>query len=184
MFSSRFSRPIVSGLVFGATAIAAAYAASVINGITTGTIQSGDTMAAGWYQAVNNAVVPSGAVMAFNLASCPTGWSELTSMRGRVVIGAGNGAGSTTSVGDTGGDKSAPAISGTVSVKGLSAQTSGGVNIPTTTKNVAGRINAASASFYAPDASDVAFPAATFTAGGTAPDNMQPYMALLYCQKN
>jgi len=32
-------------------------------------------------------VIPPGAVMAFNLASCPTGWSELTSARGRYIVG-------------------------------------------------------------------------------------------------
>ncbi|MFH1723855.1 MAG: collagen-like protein [Elusimicrobiota bacterium] len=31
--------------------------------------------------------VPSGAVMHFDLSSCPSGWSELTSARGRVVVG-------------------------------------------------------------------------------------------------
>lgn len=31
--------------------------------------------------------VPSGAVMTFNLTSCPPGWSELTSARGRALVG-------------------------------------------------------------------------------------------------
>ncbi len=31
--------------------------------------------------------VVSGAVIAFNLASCPAGWVEFTSARGRVVLG-------------------------------------------------------------------------------------------------
>lgn len=31
--------------------------------------------------------VPSGAVMFFNLASCPSGWSELTDARGRYLVG-------------------------------------------------------------------------------------------------
>jgi hypothetical protein len=31
--------------------------------------------------------VPSGAVMFFNLASCPSGWTELTTARGRYVVG-------------------------------------------------------------------------------------------------
>jgi hypothetical protein len=31
--------------------------------------------------------VPSGAVMSFNLASCPTGWSEYTLARGRFIRG-------------------------------------------------------------------------------------------------
>lgn len=33
------------------------------------------------------ALIPSGAVVPFNLASCPSGWTELTAARGRVVTG-------------------------------------------------------------------------------------------------
>ncbi|MDD2690053.1 MAG: hypothetical protein PHT41_07900 [Candidatus Omnitrophica bacterium] len=45
--------------------------------------------------------IPSGAVMSFNLRSCPAGWSELTSARGRYIVGAQGGA----SVGATVGTK-------------------------------------------------------------------------------
>jgi hypothetical protein len=31
--------------------------------------------------------IPTGAVTAFNLPSCPTGWSELTDARGRYIVG-------------------------------------------------------------------------------------------------
>lgn len=37
--------------------------------------------------------IPTGAVMAFDLASCPTGWSEYTASRGRFLRGIDNGAG-------------------------------------------------------------------------------------------
>lgn len=37
--------------------------------------------------------IPTGAVMAFNLATCPTGWSEYTPARGRFIRGIDNGAG-------------------------------------------------------------------------------------------
>lgn len=36
--------------------------------------------------------IPSGAVMSFNLRSCPAGWSELTSAKGRYIVGAQGGA--------------------------------------------------------------------------------------------
>ena len=36
-------------------------------------------------------VVPSGAVMAFNLDACPAGWSPLVAAAGRVVVGASEG---------------------------------------------------------------------------------------------
>lgn len=35
-------------------------------------------------------IIPSGAIMHFNLTSCPTGWSELTSARGRYIVGLNN----------------------------------------------------------------------------------------------
>lgn len=51
------------------------------------------------YQQVNDAIhysiVPTGAAMAFDLATCPTGWTELTTARGRALVGAGQGAGLT-----------------------------------------------------------------------------------------
>lgn len=39
---------------------------------------------------VDNAV-PKGAVMAFDLAKCPEGWSDLQMTAGRVIVGAGEG---------------------------------------------------------------------------------------------
>ncbi|MFQ3244837.1 MAG: hypothetical protein ACI9SP_001473 [Arenicella sp.] len=35
--------------------------------------------------------LPKGAVMAFNLASCPNGWKEYEALRGRVIVGSGQG---------------------------------------------------------------------------------------------
>lgn len=39
------------------------------------------------------AVIPTGAIMAFDLTSCPSGWSEYTAARGRFLRGIDNGAG-------------------------------------------------------------------------------------------
>jgi len=36
---------------------------------------------------VSAEVIPAGAVMFFNLSSCPSGWSELTAARGRYIVG-------------------------------------------------------------------------------------------------
>ena len=57
-----------------------------------------------WNQLVNTVQsgIPTGAVMSFNLASCPSGWTEYSAAAGRTVIGRGNGAGSNASVGDMG----------------------------------------------------------------------------------
>lgn len=56
------------------------YAATIVN-VTTQTINSGDTIWAWWYQDVNDQLsnateIPTGAVMAFNGTTCPTGWTE------------------------------------------------------------------------------------------------------------
>ncbi|MFO0718554.1 MAG: hypothetical protein U0522_00785 [Candidatus Paceibacterota bacterium] len=51
---------------------------------------------------------PSGAVMSFNLSSCPSGWSPFTDGAGRVILGVGNsntGSGSTASTNHTLGQK-------------------------------------------------------------------------------
>jgi len=37
--------------------------------------------------------VPTGAIMAFNLTTCPTGWTEYTQARGRFLRGLDSGAG-------------------------------------------------------------------------------------------
>ena len=50
------------------------------NGQVLGTDGSGNTS---W----QNAPVPAGAVMYFNLAGCPAGWSELTAGQGRYAVG-------------------------------------------------------------------------------------------------
>ncbi|MDD2891794.1 MAG: hypothetical protein PHQ95_02410 [Candidatus Gracilibacteria bacterium] len=41
----------------------------------------------------NGGIVPTGAIMAFNLTACPTGWTEYTAARGRFLRGFDNGAG-------------------------------------------------------------------------------------------
>jgi hypothetical protein len=48
--------------------------------------------------------IPSGAVLAFNRKSCPTGWKPIKVAKGRVIVGAGRGKGlSERKLGDTGG---------------------------------------------------------------------------------
>lgn len=49
---------------------------------------------------------PSGAVVPFNAASCPSGWSDMPALAGRAVVGVGSGAGLTPrNLGDTGGEE-------------------------------------------------------------------------------
>lgn len=49
------------------------------------------------------ASIPTGTVAAFNLASCPSGWSEVTDARGRMLIGVGTLGAATYTLGGTGG---------------------------------------------------------------------------------
>ncbi|MHC4862890.1 MAG: hypothetical protein ACYTEX_02320 [Planctomycetota bacterium] len=50
-------------------------------------VQGGDINTSGKIKEGGNNLIPSGAVMFFNLPSCPSGWSELTAARGRYVVG-------------------------------------------------------------------------------------------------
>jgi microcystin-dependent protein len=137
--------------------------------------------------------------MAFNLASCPSGWSALDGtggrldLRGRTVIGAGTGSGLTArSLGETGGDEKTD-VSGVginVDVWGLTTQTTGALGNPAdTTGNTIGKVGLGTAAFYPYNsANQIRFPSSVSitssgTAGGSA-GNMQPFVALLYCQKD
>jgi hypothetical protein len=50
-------------------------------------VQGGDINTSGKIKEGGNNLIPSGAVMFFNLPSCPSGWSELTAARGRYLVG-------------------------------------------------------------------------------------------------
>jgi len=58
----------------------------------TTTVNTSDPLTAEMWNSLKDAVqavptVPAGWVMPFNLGSCPTGWSELTTARWRTIIG-------------------------------------------------------------------------------------------------
>jgi hypothetical protein len=50
-------------------------------------VQGGDINTSGKIREAGNALVPAGLVMMFNLASCPSGWTEVTAARGRALVG-------------------------------------------------------------------------------------------------
>jgi len=49
--------------------------------------QGGDVNASGKLRENGNALIPAGAIMFFNLASCPDGWTEFTQAQGRYPVG-------------------------------------------------------------------------------------------------
>ncbi len=121
---------------------------------------------AGEIEGLGELLIPSGAVMAFNLASCPSGWSTYASAKDRVIVGSG----SSYSLGKKGGAKT-HTLTIAEMPKHRHAYTNagnfggGGKHYP---------------SGYSPQEM-------TYTdyVGGNQPhNNMQPYIALLYCQKN
>lgn len=132
-------------------------------------------------------VTPTGAVMAFNLAACPAGWSAMDGnggrpdARGRTVIGAGQGAGLT--------DRTLASIGGSETHTLTIPQ------IPAHSHNI-------QASSFGPDdtspdgflpnwgldyyssSTNMVGSATTVTGSGQPHPIMQPYVALLYCQKD
>lgn len=142
------------------------------------------------------AETPSGAVMAFNLPACPTGWSELDGtggrpdIRGRTIVAEGQGVGLTNrTLGDSGGAEShtltiaqMPIHTHNSSVKAFSDEGNSGsptdsyfASTPAGFSSIANGYDTA----MAPDAVEIA------SAGAGLPHNiMQPYLVLKYCQKN
>ncbi len=167
-------------IIFSVSVLFTVYAAN-ITWVTGQTISNGDTIWNGWFQDVNNSIVPGWAVMAFNLPSCPTGWSNYTQANGRTIIGAWNGADSNTSVWDTGWEKSAPAID----VKFQIATNKANNETPNPDSYLSQATNQI---YFKPSGFDAAnllnLAWISVTWAGTAPDNMQPYVSLLYCQKS
>lgn len=139
-------------------------------------------------------VAPTGAVMAFNLSSCPAGWSAMDGSggrpdaRGRTVIGSGTGSGLTNrTLASVGGSEThvltlaqMPAHTHAATLRtfsdvGVSGSPAGNY----LASAMAGLFDTTHDTSLAPDSVDVAV-----QGSGTPHPNMQPYVAMLYCQKN
>jgi hypothetical protein len=67
--------------------------ANTIKGNNTASAAAPTDLTIAQVQAMIGAGIPTGAIMAFDLTTCPTGWSEYTAARGRFLRGIDNGAG-------------------------------------------------------------------------------------------
>jgi hypothetical protein len=115
--------------------------------------------------------IPSGAVMPFNLASCPTGWSPLANGAGRVVIGTGTLGTDTYNLLDIGGE---------------ARHTLTTSEIPAHTHSYTTRSFTFDSPFGGGSISKSSSQGATTgsTGGSQAHENRPAYIALLYCQKD
>jgi len=118
---------------------------------------------------------PSGAVMSFDLAACPEGWTQLTAANGRTIIGTGN-SGATGAIPhtlrQTGGEEThlltiseMPSHTHLWGTDDYSGATGG--------KN---QRDANGGTVWSAETSA--------TGGSQSHNNMQPYLTLLYCKKN
>jgi len=114
--------------------------------------------------------IPSGAITAFDLDSCPVGWSELITARGRVVVGLNPGDASFNSRGETGGAKTH-----TLTISEMPSHTHSEVR-ESFTRGAQG---------YAPGFMSNPKTVQTGATGNNQPhNNLQPYISFIYCRKN
>jgi len=125
----------------------------------------------------SGAGVPADAVMAFDAAACPPGWEEFPGAAGRVVLGAGDGAGLTPrTLGETGGEEDHQLTNAEMPRHhhhvGPIKRGVGGV--PASDWNIVPSKNIV----Y-----DDAYWETTYQGMDQPHNNMPPYLALLYCKK-
>jgi microcystin-dependent protein len=136
----------------------------------------------------------TGVIAAFN-GACPTGWTEYTDARGRAVIGAGQGSGLTNRVlGSTGGaethvltESEMPSHNHSMNSAGSHTHTGKVDNLVSSGSNnyrIVAWSHSGGVTFSGAVASAGSHTHTINDAGGdSAHNNMQPYIALTYCQK-
>ncbi|MDR3558427.1 MAG: hypothetical protein P4L61_02750 [Candidatus Pacebacteria bacterium] len=161
----------VIGLVTGTLNVAAGAST------TAGTVLTNDGAGNASWASGGSGSIPSGAIMAFALSACPTGWSAYSAAVGRAVIGSGSATASTSAqaLGSIGGKES---YNLTVS------------QLPkfTVTTNISenfedGNNGSSGGGHSAIDPGNTSF-VSNSVGGGQAYSAMQPYIAELYCVKN
>lgn len=120
--------------------------------------------------------LPQGAVVAFYSRECPKGWQDYKELSGRVIVGVGKGSGlELRSLGDVGGEESH-----TLTVNELPPHAHKADRVPWGQLNWKG---GDSDPFWDRNGGKYQKYDTDSTGNGKAHNNMQPYLALLYCRK-
>ncbi len=120
------------------------------------------------------ALIPAGAVLAFNLDACPAGWTDFSSSAGRTIIGSGSGVGLTTrTLGQTGGEETH--ILTTNEIPSHSHTVLGNAGSGVGNDNHEDKLLNNSAVVYTEQTAN--------TGGSQSHNNMQPFVVLKYCEK-
>jgi hypothetical protein len=131
-----------------------------------------------WHSMIYGSSTPSGAIEAFNLAACPSGWVDIPALAGRTVIGVGSGAGLTPrNLGDSGGQE--------MHTMTLAELVPHQVTMTFGASDKGGKGNGYAYSDNAGGSTVLAvYNKTSNSVGGGNPFNvMMPYYALLYCMK-
>ncbi|WP_234838866.1 type II secretion system protein [Sinorhizobium meliloti] len=128
--------------------------------------------------------IPPGAVMSFNIASCPPGWTQYSAATGRLILGAGTIASQAASF--AAGDPFAPHTSFIMPAATYASGSTGGYSIWATSLSDNDQNMTALVSVPPANAAGVHLvtTAAVSTTAQSLESNMPPYVALIYCQKN
>ncbi|HMA93836.1 MAG TPA: hypothetical protein VKP30_14195 [Polyangiaceae bacterium] len=139
-------------------------------------------------------IVPAGAVMAFDLAACPAGWTELEAARGRVLVGVATGLTRGTAVGAnsvklTTNQIPAHAHTGTTGYgNAMQYRVVATIGLSHANNHVNGWTGTADFGDYNDDDWPMSAHTHSFTTSevgaGQAFDNRQESLPLLYCKKN
>lgn len=124
-----------------------------------------------------DAGIPSGAVMAFNLSACPTGWSGLAGAAGRFIVGVGSNGTNSYALGVSGG-----ADARTLTVAQLPPHSH---TVTDTYPGGSPPVIQTAAGFSGLAINGGSAVRTTSSVGSGSAIDMRPaYLALLYCQKN
>lgn len=179
---------IKNGTTFGITLCITIFLVWAVYSAWNDIVASGDPLAAASWNKVIEHSVPAGAVMAFNLWACPTGWTSVSGAEWRFIVWVWTLWIDTYSLSDTGWSAThiltqweLPPHNHSLEGEGAAAITGSPVN------NMLGVITGATKTYVSSGPSDntIFNDESIWTTGsGQAHENRPPYLAFLYCQKD